>query len=77
MDQLLSTEISLRPNDMKCWYWKANGNISLLKIVYYTDSLYIVDGSNFKQMVFQGEKQIAEQDKIHRVAGGNKKKDVN
>ena len=38
---------SFEANDMKYRYWKANGNSHLLKIVYYTDSLYNQDKDHF------------------------------
>ncbi len=37
-----------KANNMKCRNWKANGNLSLLKLIYYTDSLY-----NLKRIISQ------------------------
>ncbi|MDQ2720176.1 MAG: hypothetical protein M3Z26_10530 [Bacteroidota bacterium] len=59
-------------NDMKYRYWKVNGNKSLLKISYYTDSLYELDKDNFENDVFNREKKIAEQEKILRLTGKKK-----
>ena len=64
---------SFEANDIKYRYWKANGNIPLLKIVFYTDSLYSVDEGYFKQIVIQAEKQIAGQEKMHQLADEKKK----
>ena len=61
---------------MKYRYWKANGNTSLLKIVYYTDSLYNLDEYHFTNEVLRAERQIAKQEKMHRLAG-EKKKSIN
>jgi hypothetical protein len=61
-------------NDMKYRFWKANGNASLLKVVYHTDSLYELDKNNFAKEVLLQEHKIAEQEKMHRLAGEKKKK---
>ena len=60
---------SFEANDMKYRYWKANGNTNLLKIIYYTDSIYNLDKENFKNAVIRAEHQIAEQEKMHQLAG--------
>ena len=67
---------SFEANDMKYRFWKANGNSHLLKIVFYTDSLYNLDKDHFIQRVVQAEQQIGEQEKMHRLAD-EKKKDEN
>ena len=64
---------SFEANDIKYRYWKANGNTHLLKIVYYTDSLYNLDKDHFIQQVVRAEQQIVEQEKMHRLAGEKKK----
>ncbi|MGN6605171.1 MAG: hypothetical protein ACTHK8_22135 [Ginsengibacter sp.] len=64
---------SFEANDMKYRYWKANGNASLLKIIYYTDSLYNLDEDQFTNEVFLMEHQIDEQNKIQRLAAEKKK----
>jgi len=65
---------SFEANDMKYRYWKANGNTSLLKIVYYTDSLYNKDKGNFIEQVVRSERQVSEQEKVHRLASEKEKK---
>jgi len=64
-------------NDMKYRFWKANGNTSLLKIVFYTDSLYNLDKDNFMQQVVRSEHHVAEQEKVHRLAGEKEKNQKN
>lgn len=61
-------------NDIQYRFWKANGNTSLLKIIYQTDSLYNLDKTNFEKEVLQQEHEIAEQEKMHRLAGKKKNK---
>jgi len=61
-------------NDIKYRFWKANGNTNLLKIIYQTDSLYNLDKTNFAKEVLRAEHEIAEQEKMHRLAGEKKKK---
>jgi len=61
-------------NDIKYRFWKANGNTNLLKIIYKTDSLYNLDKTNFAKEVLRQERQIAVQEKKHRLAGEKKKK---
>ena len=68
---------SFEANDMKYRFWKANGNSHLLKIVYYTDSVYNLDKDHFKQQVVRSEQQIAEQEKVHRLAGEKEKNQKN
>jgi len=53
---------------LKYRYWKANGNKSLLKASYYTDSLYNLDKDGFEKEVLNREKNISEQEKIFRLA---------
>lgn len=65
---------SFETNDMKYRFWKANGNTNLLKIVFYTDSLYKLDKDNFIHQVVQSEQQIYEQQKVLRLAGEKEKK---
>ena len=65
---------SFEANDMKYRYWKANGNTHLLKIIYYTDSLYNQDKDNFIEQVVRSERQISEQENMHRLAGEKEKK---
>jgi hypothetical protein len=60
-------------NDMKYRFWKANGNASLLKIIYRTDSLYNLDKDGFTNEVLRAEHEIAEQEKMNRLAGEKKK----
>lgn len=64
---------SFEANDMKYRFWKANGNTNLLKIVFYTDSLYKLDKTHFIQQVIGTEQQIVENEKQFRIAGENKK----
>ncbi|MGN6265819.1 MAG: hypothetical protein ACTHM5_09105 [Ginsengibacter sp.] len=61
-------------NDIKYRFWKANGNTSLLKVVYQTDSLYNLNNDAFTNGVLRAEHTIAEQEKKHRLAGEKKKK---
>ena len=61
-------------NDIKYRFWKANGNTSLLKVVYQTDSLYNLNKDVFTNGVLRAEHTIAEQEKKHRLAGEKKKK---
>jgi hypothetical protein len=61
-------------NDIKYRFWKANGNTSLLKVVYQTDSLYNLNKDVFTNGVLRAEHEIAEQEKKHRLAGEKKKK---
>jgi len=56
-------------NDIKYRFWKANGNTSLLKVVYQTDSLYNLNKDVFTNGVLRAEHTIAEQEKKHRLAG--------
>lgn len=60
-------------NDIKYRFWKANGHVSLLKIIYKTDSLYELDKNNFKDQVLEAERQIKELEKKHRLAVEKKK----
>lgn len=64
---------SFEANDIKYRYWKANGNASLLKIIYYTDSLYNLDKDHFINEVRQAERKIEEQNKVQRLVGEKKK----
>jgi hypothetical protein len=65
---------SFEANDMKYRYWQANGNASLLRIIYYTDSLFNQDKDNFIEQVVRSERQISEQEKVHRPAGEKENK---
>ncbi len=60
-------------NDIKYRFWKTNGNPNLLKITYSTDSLYTLDKNNFTNRVIEAERNIAEQEKMHRLAGEKKR----
>ena len=60
-------------NDMKYRFWKTHGNSHLLKIVFYTDSLYNLDKDHFMQQVVRSERQITEQENMHRIAGEKEK----
>ena len=60
-------------NDIQYRFWKANGNTSLLKIIYHTDSFYNLDKDDFTNKVLRQEHQIAEQEKMQRLAGEKKK----
>jgi len=60
-------------NDIKYRFWKANGNASLLKIIYQTDSIYNLGKDDFTNKVLRNEHQIAEQEKMHQLAGEKKK----
>ena len=64
---------SFEANDLKYRFWKANGNSHLLKIVFYTDTLYNLDKDRFIQQVFRAERQVFEQEKVHRLAGEKEK----
>ena len=65
---------SFEANDMKYRYWKANGNTHLLKIIYYTHSLYNQDKDHFIKQVVRSERQISEQENMHRLAREKKLK---
>lgn len=58
-----SEKKAFEANDLKYRYWKVNGNKNLLKISYYTDSLYDLNKENFEKEVLNREKKIAEQEK--------------
>ena len=60
-------------NDIKYRFWKVNGNASLLKVVYHTDSLYNLDKDDFTNEVLRQEHQITEQEKMQRLAGEKKR----
>jgi hypothetical protein len=60
-------------NDIKYRFWKANGNASLLKIIYLTDSIYNLDKDDFINGVLHAELKIAEQEKMHPLADEKKK----
>ena len=64
---------SFEANDLEYRFWKANGNTNLLKIVFFTDSLYNLDKDHFTQQVVGAERQIYEQEKVHRLADEKKK----
>lgn len=64
---------SYEANDMKYRYWKTNGNIHLLKIVYQTDSLYNLNKNHFIQVVTTAEQEIGEQQRAKRIADEKKK----
>ena len=64
---------SFKANDMKYRFWKANGNTNLLKIIYYTVSLYNLDKDHFIQQVVRAEQQIAELEEMPRLADEKKK----
>ena len=64
---------SFKANDMKYRYWKVNGNTHLLKIIYYTDSLYNLNKNNFIKQVVRSERQISEQENMHRLVGEKEK----
>ncbi|HEU5053051.1 MAG TPA: hypothetical protein VFT78_08050 [Hanamia sp.] len=64
---------SFEANDMKYRYWKANGNASLLRIIYHTDSLYNLNEEHFKNEVLQTERKIDEQEKVQRLEGEKRK----
>ncbi len=63
---------SFEANDMKYRFWKANGNTHLLKIVFYTDSLYNLDKDHFMQQVVRAEQQLFAHEKQFRLAGEKK-----
>ncbi len=60
-------------NDIKYRYWKVDSNASLLKLTYFTDSLYEADKDDFTNQVVHAEQQIAEQWKQFRLAGEKEK----
>ncbi len=64
-------------NDIKYRFWEVDGNTSLLKIIYFTDSIYNLDKKNFTKRVIQAEFKIAEQEKLHRLADEKEKKVLN
>lgn len=64
-------------NDIKYRYWKADSNASLLKLTYYTDSLYDLDKGDFTNYVVQAEQEIAEQKLLYRLAGEKEKQREN
>jgi len=68
-----SEKKAFEANDIKYRFWKANGNTNLLKVVYHTDSLYILNKDVFTNGVLQAEHTISEQEKKHRLGGENKK----
>ena len=63
----------LEANSLKYRFWKANGNSSLLKIIYRTDSLYHLNKDRFRNEVLRSEHAITEQ-KEKSLAGGQKDK---
>jgi len=60
-------------NDIKYRYWKVDSNASLLKITYYTDSLYNLDKESFRKQVISAEQQIFEQEEMLRLADEREK----
>lgn len=64
---------SFEANDIKYRYWKVDSNASLLKLTYYTDSLYDMDKDDFRNQVVHAEQKIAEQAKQCRLAGEKEK----
>jgi hypothetical protein len=61
-------------NDIKYRYLKVNGNIGLLKLLYRTDSLYILNKQLFKKMVAEKEDSLVQQMQSLRLAGEKKRR---
>ena len=68
-----SEKKAFEANDIKYRYWKVDSNASLLKLTYYTDSLYDMDKDDFRNQVVYAEQKIAEQAKQCRLAGEKEK----
>jgi hypothetical protein len=51
---------------------KVNGNFSLLKLIYQTDSLYNLNNNIFIRQVIDKE-QYGSREKLFRIAGEKKK----
>jgi len=60
-------------NDIKYRYLKVQGNKSLLKAIYSTDSLYNLNNEFFSEKVVEKEKEYAGQYELSRIADENKK----
>ena len=68
-----SEKKAFEANDIKYRYWKVDSNASLLKLTYYTDSLYDMDKDDFRNQVVYAEQKIAEQAKQCRLADEKEK----
>ena len=60
-------------NDLKYRYLKVNGNTSLLKALFTTDSLYNLNSDYFGKKIVEKEKDFASQYELSRIADENKK----
>lgn len=60
-------------NDIKYRYLKVNGNSSLLKATYSTDSLYNLGEAYFTKNVVEKETDLANQNELSRIANEKKK----
>ena len=68
-----SEKKAFEANDIKYRYWKVDSNASLLKLTYYTDSLYDMDKDDFRNQVVHAEQKIAEQATQFQLAGEKEK----
>ncbi len=64
---------SFEANDIKYRFWKSDSSANLLRLTYFTDSLYNLDKVDFRNRVVQREEQFALRMKMNRLAGEKKK----
>lgn len=69
----LQTQKQFEANDIKYRSLKVRGNESLLKLLHYTDSLFIVNGENLRKTTLQEEERLAKQAEMLRLAGQKEK----
>ncbi len=56
-------------NDIKYRYLKVNGNVSLLRLLYQTDSLYNLNNDLFSKWVLDREESLGHQAERQRLVG--------
>lgn len=62
-----NTKEKFEANDIKYRYLRVNGNTSLVKLLYHTDSLYDLNKDAFCKLVIQHEQQLAKQAELLRL----------
>jgi hypothetical protein len=60
-------------NDIKYRLLKVKADTALLKMLYKTDSLYVVDADAFRDHTLQEEERLAERARLFRLAGEKEK----
>lgn len=69
----INSKKAFETNDFKYRFLKVNGNPSLLKLLYQTDSLYKLDNDSFAKRVVWKEQHLGEQEKVNKPASEKKK----